>query len=281
MRREIPIVTLTSDWGTRDYYVGAVKGNLLRHIPGVNIVDISHDIDPYDIIQTAFVLRNSYKYYPKGTIHIIGVDTDASLENPHAMVYADGHYFIGADTGVFSLILDKKPEKIIYLDIIQKTPYLTFPSRDLFCLAAKIIADGDPLENLGDEAESINQLQDISPVIDKNIIRAKVIYIDRYQNLITNLSKEVFEKVGQEREYVIHFHKKEYDMDKISDSYNDSDINEADLMAIFGSAGLLEIALCRGKASELLGMTIDSSIIIKFVEEEENDIENSFYPKKI
>jgi len=264
MKKERPIITLTSDWGTRDYYVGTVKGTLLKHIPDVNIIDISHEIEPYDIIQAAFVLRNSYKHYPKGTIHIIGVDSDASLESPHSMIYADGHYFLGADTGIFSLFLDEKPDRIVNLDLVQETSYLTFPGRDLFCLAAKMIVDGEPFENFGDEADSLNKLQAISPVIDKNIIRAKVIYVDRYQNLITNVTKELFRRVGNDRKYVIEFHSKEYNLYKISDSYND--VNEADLLAIFGSGGYLEIALCRGKASELLGMTVDSGIIIKFLD---------------
>src|SRR5512133_2364165 len=98
------IITLTSDWGLRDHYTGSVKGAILRQLPDAVIVDISHSIQPHNLNQAAFIVRNSYRNFPEGTIHIIGVIEEASIESPHTLVVHDGHYFIGADNGIFSMI---------------------------------------------------------------------------------------------------------------------------------------------------------------------------------
>lgn len=262
--KEIPIITLTTDWGTRDFYVGAVKGKLLQKIPSANIIDISHHIAPHDIIHASFVLKNALRFFPEGTIHLLGVNNNASLETPHTLVKSHNQYFIGTDNGIFSLILDDEPEQIIHLDIHQESDYFTFPVRDLFCKVAGEIVAGSSLTTLGDEAEGIKQLQSFQPVINNTTINAKVIHIDRYQNLITNISKDMFREVGKGRPFRLHFHNRQFNITQLHEEYNE--VNEAELMAIFGSSGFLEIALNLGKASELLGMGLDAPVIIEFTE---------------
>ncbi len=128
------IITLTSDWGETDYYPAAVKGHILQELPDAVIVDITHNIPRFDTRETAYVIRHAYGNFPRGTIHIIGVNTEESLDEPHLVVLYDGHYFIGADNGVFSLIFntDKEPEKIYTLDIPLDSEKFTFSSRDRF-----------------------------------------------------------------------------------------------------------------------------------------------------
>lgn len=256
------IVTLISDWGYRDHYIGSVKGTLYRLIPDVNIVDITHEIALHDIIHASFVLKNSYHSFPENTIHLIAVDADATLQKPHAVVKLDNHYFIGADNGIFSLLSNKKPQKVIQLDIYQEGNFFTFPERDIFCRAAAEIIKGTPIEKLGNEVEDVKQLQFFQPVINQDRIKAKVIHIDAYHNLITNLDAETFQSVRKGRNFQIHFYNGQFTVDSISDSY--SDVSEATILAVFSSEGYLEIALNKGKASELLGMELDSPVIIDF-----------------
>ncbi len=257
-----PIITLTTDWGTRDFYVGAVKGKLLQKAPSANIVDISHHIAPHDIIHASFVLKNILSCYPENTIHIIGVDTNESSDTQHTIVKWHEQYFIGTDNGIFSLISDEQPEKIIHLDMYWESDSYTFPSRDLFCKAADMIIKGHNIADMGTEAKSLKKLQAFQPVVSENMIRAKVIHIDRYQNLITNIHKQTFNEVGKNKTFELHFHNKQYNIETLRNSYNE--VNEADLIALFGSSGFLEIALNRGKASELLGMGLDSPVIVEF-----------------
>src|SRR5512138_1750299 len=148
------IITLTSDWGLRDHYIGSVKGAILRQHPEAVIVDISHLVEPFNLNQAAFIIRNSYRSFPKGTIHILGINEEASIETPHTLVLHEGHYFIGADNGIFSLIFDEKPEQILEIDVVQDSDYYTFPSRDVFAKVACHIAQGLPYEELGHPKKS-------------------------------------------------------------------------------------------------------------------------------
>ena len=102
----MPIITLTSDWGTKDHYLASVKGVILKQIPEARIVDISHNISPHNLTEAAFIIRNCYHDFPEGTIHIIGVSTIESEHTPHTIICTEGQYFIGADNGIFSLIFD-------------------------------------------------------------------------------------------------------------------------------------------------------------------------------
>ena len=106
------IITLTSDWGYSDYYVAAVKGAILSQIPDAVIVDITHEITPFNVRQAGFVLKNCFRDFPKGTIHIIAVDTIETLDIPHVVVKADGQYFISADNGIFGQILTDFEEAV-------------------------------------------------------------------------------------------------------------------------------------------------------------------------
>lgn len=261
-KMEKPIITLTTDWGMRDFYTGAVKGKLLSKMPHAQVVDISHQIAPHDIIHASFVLKNAFPQFPEGTIHLIGVDNNTTYEQPHTLIKTQGQYFIGTDNGIFSLMFRQKPETIIHIDTHQESDYFTFPVRDLFCKVAAELIQGKPPGYFGNEADQIRELQAFQPVILNNTIKAKVIHVDRYKNLITNISLDTFQKVGKGKPFVIHFHGGRFNIQHINTEYNE--VNEAEIVAIFGSSGFLEIALNKGKASELLGMDLDSPVILEF-----------------
>lgn len=261
------IVTLTSDWGIKDHYLASVKGSLLKAIPNVNIIDISHDVPSFDIYQASFILKNCYKSFPANTIHIIAMNSESSIDNPHIIVRADNQYFIGSDNGIFSLIFLEKPSKIIEIEIIQDSDKFTFSSKDVFVKVAQHLSEGKPMEEIGFAKESLNKLMSFEPVIESdethtNII-GKVIYIDRYENAIVNIRKELFDQIGKGRPFTISFNSFSNSIRRISQSYGDVSIS--DMVAIFDSNDLLELAINQGNAGSLLGLKLDSRIRISFV----------------
>jgi len=145
----MPIITLTSDWGTNDHYSGMVKGSILSKIPNATIIDITHNIPPFNLNSASFILRNVIHTFPKGTIHIIDINSDASIEMPHTVLVHNGQYLIGADNGLFSLIFDSKPDEAFEIDMIQDSDSFTFSACDIFIKIAQHIVDGKSLSEVG------------------------------------------------------------------------------------------------------------------------------------
>lgn len=258
----MPIITLTSDWGLRDHYVGAVKGAILRQMPEANIVDISHLVSPFDLKQASFILGNAYHYFPAGTVHIIAVDSIESTSRPHVALKADGHYFVGADNGVFSLFLRKSPDVIVGLNIMQDTGYFTFPSRDRFVKAACHLAAGHSIEELGDILPSLMQKFLYQPVVNGSDIKGKAIQIDTYGNIFTNISQELFVNRALKRKFSLIVKRPSYMIYKIRNAYDE--VPEGEILALFSSNGYLQIAINRGRANSLLGVEVDDDIIVSF-----------------
>lgn len=254
------IITLTSDWGIKSHYSGIIKGCILSQTPEATIVDITHDIPPFNIEQASFIIKNTYKYYPKGTIHILAINATASIETPHLAILYHGHYFIGADNGIFSLIFNDVPEKIIDIEIFQESDYFTFPERDIFVGAACHLAKGKPIEELGSVKNSINKKLLFEPVVDSNTIKGIVIYIDAYENAITNISEKLFKKIGKGRPFKILFGVER--ISKIHKSYGD--LPQIEKIAVFNSLGLVEIAINMANASSLLGLKYKNIVKIEF-----------------
>jgi S-adenosylmethionine hydrolase len=256
------IITLTSDWGYRDSYLGAVKGAILRQIPDVVIVDVTHEVPKYNFRQAAFIIRNFYNDFPEGTIHLIGVLTEESEEYPHIVVRYKGQYFIGADTGVFALIFDEAPEEIILLDIHLDTNYLTFSTRDRFVKAAAHIAAGKPLSELGFPREALTRRMSLQPTVEGNSIRGNVIYVDSYGNAISNIGESLFREIGQKRKFSLSFRGHRPELIKECRSYGD--VPEGEIVVLFGTHGFLEIAVNLGKAKDLLGLELDAIVVVTF-----------------
>jgi len=259
------IVTLTSDWGAGNHYAGAVKGTLLKLIPGVTIVDITHQVPCFNIMHASFVLRNAYPHFPEGTIHLVGINTEGGMDTPHIVVKHQGHFFIGADNGIFSLLFDQNPQEVIELDILQDSDYFTFSTRDVFVRAASLIAQGKELSELGPPHPRLNERLMFRPVVHPDQILGKVIFIDEYENVFVNIDMPTFRKVGRGRPFVINFRSVDTGIEKISQSY--SDVVEGEKLALFGSTGFLEIAINRGNASRLLGLWLNETVTIDFSNE--------------
>lgn len=254
------IITLTSDWGSKDHYIASVKGKLLSKIPDVIIVDISHDIRSFDINHAAFVLKNAFTAFPRGTLHIIGINTIAGINSPHTAVKYEDHFFIAADNGVLSLLCSNGAQEIYEIDIPSETDYFTFPSRDTFPIIAAHIISGKPLKDIGEKKEELTGMIQFEPIVDNDQIRGKVIHVDGYGNAITNIPEKVFKDFVKGRSFVISYKAEADGIKKIIDSYDA--VPEGERLALFSSTGYLQIAVNKGKASELLGLRFDEGVLI-------------------
>jgi S-adenosyl-L-methionine hydrolase (adenosine-forming) len=256
----MPVITLTSDWGLKDHYAGSVKGAIYSRLPGVTVVDISHEVPRFNVFQAAFILRNCFQNFPDGTVHIVAVNGEASIKTPHTLVQFNKQYFIAADTGVFSLLFDEKPEAVYEITMYQDSDIFTFPARDVFAKAACHLAEGGKPEELGEPREDFNRLGIFRPVVDSHSIRGVVIYIDSYENVITNITEEVFREVGKGRKFTLFFRGEE--ITRIHSAYGD--VPEGEILTLFGATGYLEIAMNRGNAGGLLGLNINEPVRIEF-----------------
>ena len=261
----MPIITLTTDLGTIDHYVSAVKATILRQLEDVKIVDISHNIPAFNIIHAAFVLKNVYQEFPAGSIHIIGVNTESNAESKHLAVYANGHYFIGNDNGVFSLLLDVKADKIVEITTSRESNNINFPIKDVFVKAACHIARGGTLEIIGSSINNFsNECAKLEALHERDSIRGSIIHIDHYGNAITNVSETLFKNVAKGRKYSINLGSKEhYSLSSIKKKY--SEVPPGEAVALFISTGLLSIALNNGSASSLMGLQINDTVRIEFL----------------
>ncbi|HEX2617828.1 MAG TPA: SAM-dependent chlorinase/fluorinase [Flavobacteriales bacterium] len=263
------IITLTTDMGLRDHYVAAVKGAILSQHPEAVIVDVSHQITPFDNGQAAFVLRNAYPEFPRGTIHIIGVNPEADGHTPHLVVRHDGHYFIGADNGIFSLLFDGKPHEAFELTIKLDTDHLAFPTKNIFVKAACHIARGGTPEVIGRKVLSIREQISFRPIVIGEAIKGAVIHIDGYGNVVTNIKREQYDEVIKGRPFKISFGRAMHDITELNNTY--TDVPAGERVAFFGATGFLEIAVNKGVAgsgggaAQLLGLRVADAVRVELV----------------
>ena len=258
------IITLTTDWKSNDFYLGAVKGVILSYMADANIVDLNHQIPTFNTSHASFVLKNSFHYFPKGTVHIVDVNSEASKNIHHIAISYQDHFFIGTDNGGLSLIFDTPPEKIVQLDSFENDGCKTFPAISVFAQAAAHLAMQKPIEELGTIIKELNTLSQLNPTIDEAIISGTVVFVDSFYNVITNISRELFDRIGRGRSFEIIAQSNRYRIKKINQTYNETLSGE--LLAIFNSANLLELAINKGNIVELLGLGLNSTIRIKFSE---------------
>lgn len=255
------IITLTTDLGYKDFYQAALKGSIYCLLPDVNLVDITHNIAAFNISQAAFVLKNAFPYFPSGTVHLIGIDSVFNSNSRYLAVKYNGHYFVGSDNGIFSLLFDQEPEDIIELDIMQDMKFLHFPLTDIFCKACCHLAKGGKMDDIGIKVSHLEEKVNLQPVIERDIIRGSVIYIDSFQNVITNITKELFSRIQRNREFTLYFRKNE-SISQLSWHYNE--VPEGEKLCLFGISNHLEIAINKGNASGLLGMHVGDIVRIEF-----------------
>ena len=258
------IITLTTDLGTKDSYLASVKCAIYSQLPDVKIIDITNNITPFNIQEAAIILRNCYKDFPIGTVHIVSVDDELTIRNEHVAIKANEHYFIGPDNGIFSLLFNEiKPDKIVQLNITQTTDCSTFATKNIFVPAACHLARGGTMEIIGNEITSLEVLKmELKSVFQNNILKGTIVYIDNYGNAITNITKDEFNKHNKSNNFAILFGREDDNITKISTKYKDVPI--AEKLAIFGENKFLQIAINQGEANKLLGLNMHEIIRIEF-----------------
>ncbi|WP_422104237.1 SAM hydrolase/SAM-dependent halogenase family protein [Winogradskyella sp.] len=274
------IITLITDFGEKDHFAGAIKGAIYSELSDVNIVDVSHSVSPFNISEAAYIILNAYSSFPKGTIHIIGIDSELSPENKHIALKLDDHYFICANNGIMSMICAEiVPEKIVEINIHDKIE-TNFPVLDVFVKVACHIARGGTLEIIGKVINTIKPIKNLIPFVndEKNQIIGSVIYIDNYGNVVTNIKKKFFEDVQKTRAYEISA--RNHKFKKIYNRYSaivNFDIEESKRndegkgLVVFNSSGYLEIAVYRsncstvGSASTLMGLNTMDTVTVNFL----------------
>ncbi len=255
----MPVITFMSDFGTEDHYVAAVKGKILSNIPNQQIVDISHHIKPFDISHAATVLAGVFREFPPGTIHLISVDS-VRKEPKGILLELEGHYFIGFDCGLFSMISSQKPGVMVGIDVSSST----FPARDIFpTLASQIVTGKDP-ETLGGKLDQMETLFARQLKATKKEIVGHVVNVDYFGNLITNIPEKEFRAIlklnGNEARYHVRFGRESF---QTLHQYF-TDVDSGDCYVFFNSIGYLQIGINKGNASQLLGLGIDAPVHIEF-----------------
>ncbi|MBI4944928.1 MAG: SAM-dependent chlorinase/fluorinase [Bacteroidetes bacterium] len=257
------IITLTTDLGLHDYYVGALKGTILSQMPEAVIVDISHSVPAFDIRHAAYVLSQAYPNFPKETVHILGVNAEIAANQNHLAIYCDGHYFIGTDNGIFSLLFDKVPDKIYDLsNIRQETELLIFPLKNIFVKAACHLARGGTPEVLGMQQDDFRKVDTVNPVFTDNTLHGTVMYIDSYGNAVINITKKLFSDTVKGKKFTIEFSGEE--INELSLRYNET--AGGNILALFNSAGYLEIAQVQDSVSKLYNLSVGSSVVVRVLE---------------
>lgn len=273
------IITLTTDFGEKDHFAGAIKGAIYSELDEIRIVDISHSVSPFNISEAAYIIQNAYSSFPKGTIHIIGIDSELSPENKHIAAELDDHYFICANNGIMSMVCAEiAPQKIVEINIHDKVE-TSFPVLDIFVKVACHIARGGTLEVIGKVINTIKPIKNLIPFVndEQNQIIGSVIYVDNYGNVVTNIKRKFFESIQKTRAYEVSArnHKFEKIYNRFSDII-DFEVEESKRtvegkgLVVFNSSGYLEIAVYKsncstvGGASTLMGLKNMDTVTVNF-----------------
>ena len=270
------IITLTTDFGIKDFHVSKIKGLLNIELDNPKIIDISHEISPFNIIEGAYVIKNAYQNFPRGSIHIINIDGEKNPDQSHLVVHMDEHFFICADNGITSLISNNiKPNDVYEINISDSFNSSTI---DTFVKVASHIYRGGHLNLIGKPIEKIKELIDLKIIEkSKNELLCSVIYIDNYGNVITNVTKDFFDKFSSSRNFTINARNVKFN--KIFNSYSEAidfskekKYREEDgkKIALFNSSGHLELSIYKsnpvtsGGANSLFGLSYGDNISIVF-----------------
>ncbi len=254
----MPIITLTTDLGNREYYTGIIKGSILQICPEAQLIDITHNINPFDIVQAAFIIKNTFRHFPPQTIHLVNVD-NANRRASHFIIFQfEDYYFIGPNNGLFTLALESQPLEAFSIPF---DPQWRFPVKEIFSNAIAHLVSQKPLSSIGQPVSKIRQRISLQPITGPSSIQGHVSHIDHYGNAILNIHQTLFEKIARHRNFSISF-KSRFPLHRICEHYSDVPIGE--VLCLVNSAGYLEIAINMGRASDLLSLKLEDSVVIIF-----------------
>jgi S-adenosylmethionine hydrolase len=254
----MPVITLTTEWKPDDIYYGIIKGKLSSRCPGTIIIDNAGNIPAFNISHASFIIRNTYNNYPRGSVHIICVHSEAHKDHDHLIVSARDHFFIGTDNGIFNLILNSDPDEVIKIDQQADSDEL-----EVFARVASELVSGKKPSDLGTPVKTLIERVPLRATIDKDVIIGSIIFIDSYGNAISNITREVFYRVFENKVYRIFVQSNKNYTENISLKYGDVPVGE--MLARFNQLDLLEISINGADVSELLSLSIGSVLRVDLV----------------
>ncbi len=245
------IVTLTSDIGHTDYLVGAIKAQMLQVNPDIQLVDISHNISPFNLPQASYVCRGAFRNFPEFTFHLILLNLFEKTPEHILLAFHRNQYILCADNGLLNMILEEKPDLVMGIPIEKSVIKNTLNLTELMARTVQRVLDGESIQHLGIPDFMFLEKNPIQPIVDPNFIEGQIIFIDHFENVVVNITRQQFEDERKGRNFKIVFKRDEV-IDRISDSY--ADVREGEKLALFNSAGYLEIAINKGNAAGLFGL---------------------------
>lgn len=252
-----PLLTLLTDFGREDFHLPRLKARMLAARPELRIVDISHAVPPYDIVRAAYIFGKVWTHFPEGTIHLLSVNDYYQPRGRFLVSRHEGHYFIAPDNGLFSLIFGHIPPCTFVLSGQEKDTSLG----SVYARAVGHLLSGQPIEEIGTQSGRYTERLSFQPVIGNDYIRGSVIFIDRFDNVTTNITRETFERIGKGRGFQLLI-RRMTPLDGLSFHYHD--VPEGEPLCRFDSDGFLEIAVNLGKAAPLLGIELEDTVQVEF-----------------
>lgn len=253
-------LTIITDWHQNDYYLGMLKGRLASACPDFNIIDLAHNVPQFSVDRAAFILRNCYSSFPEGSIHLVMVNSDANSSSQFLIVEKNSHTFILPDNGIISLLFYAIPENVygVKLELMG-----SFSSLECIVSIAKILHKNLSLDEFGAPVKNFDTKTMLNATWEESLIIGNIIYIDSYFNAISNISLELFNRIGQGRPFDIYIQSYHNRVKVINTNYNQ--VATGELLALFNSTEFLEIAIRNGFATQLMNLSIGSEVKVKFL----------------
>lgn len=245
------IVTLTSDFGNKDYLTGAFKGRLLNQYAQCQLIDITHEVAPFNFAEAHYIIKNSVTHFPKHSFHLLLVNIFDTVQSTPILAFHEGQYYGAPDNGLLPMVLGGQPELAINLPLAAADQFNTLAWADQFGKAIQHIESGHPFQTLGEEPEQLVEKNNLLANYGDDYIDGRIIFIDRFENVVVNITKQDFETIGKGRPFTIAFKSKD-NIRKISGGY--PQVSEGGSLAFFNAAGYLEIAVNKGNAAGLFGL---------------------------
>lgn len=255
------MITLLTDWGYSDPYVPSLRGAILSQFPEVTLVDISHNITRDNVLHASFTLRNCWKTFPEGTVHLCGMN---SLNEPPVLlaVRHEKHFFVGADDGLFPLVFNGLPQEWFYVLSSKKEKVMS--STRTLATTAVFLAKTGKIEEVGMPVDANYRRAKLAEASQEGpVIRGMIVHVDVFGNLITNISREFYKNHSGGRKFTIHSKNSRHRIETIMKT--PYDVESGEVVAYFNDYGLLEIAINKGSACQLLGMKYGEPVVMEFL----------------
>jgi hypothetical protein len=256
----MPTITLTSDLGTQDFYLAAIKGTLLSNFSDINVVDITHQIPSFDIFKAAEILSHSFKFFPEGSIHCILVNNQSHIKAPILLCKFQGHYFLGPDNGLFSFLFHEAPEWMVKVNENNTLQKSTFPFLDFYLPSLKALINGEAQESIGEPVTDYIKKNPFNSFGQEDTVHGYIWHIDKFGNCISNINKELFDRVGKGQKFLLDI--KGNEEEQMIAHYDER--HGGQMLVFFNFLGLLEVAISNGSAAQLLGLNRNDKVIVRF-----------------